>query len=127
MALAIAYGAAASRNRSDARDRAPRASRDPDRALKREDPPGTRTPRKGPAMKTRPNTTACLKLVAPNGPRAVMVAGATTGRNGQSRPATLSNAPRVWWSLFPAEINRPLTRGRGALEFGAGWLVLRWR
>jgi hypothetical protein len=95
-----------------------------------QDPPGTRTPRRGPAMKTRPNTTACLKLVVPDGDRDAVVARATTGRNCERTIAIGHIAQRAGClvEVVPSAINRPLTRGRSALELVcSGWFTLRWR
>jgi hypothetical protein len=76
-------------------------------------------------MKTRPNTTACLKLVVlGGGSRRVMVARATTGRNCEP---TVSIGRIAQHAGCLVEFAPPLTRGRAALEFGAGRLVLRWR
>ena len=82
-------------------------------------------------MKTRPTTTACLKLVVPDGDRdAVMVARATTGRNCERTIAIGHIAQRAGYpvEVVPAAINRPLTRGRSALEsVCSGWFTLRRR
>jgi hypothetical protein len=72
-----------------------------------QDPPGTRTPRRGPAMKTHPNTTAWLKLVVLDGDRDAIMVAATTGRSGDrvaiGRIAERAGGPRG---------NRSLTRLR---------------
>ena len=82
-------------------------------------------------MKTRPNTTACLKLVVPDGDRdVVMVARATTGRNCERTIAIGHIAQRAGClvEVVPSAINRPLTRGRSALELVcSGWFTLRRR
>jgi hypothetical protein len=62
-------------------------------------------PRRGPAMKTHPNTTAWLKLVILDGDREAIMVAATTGRSGDriaiGRIAERAGGPRG---------NRSLTR-----------------
>jgi hypothetical protein len=82
-------------------------------------------------MKTRLNTTACLKLVVLEGDRdAVMVARATTGRNCERTIAIghIAKHAGCLVEVVPTAINCPLTRGRGALELVcSGWSTLRRR